>query len=101
MSIYFLLLCMLDFLKTIFGPRISPMNTIHIRKSSIVHNLEYLQSLQPTSAVFPVLKSNAYGHGLKQMVKILRNVDVPYLVVDSYPEYQIVKKHSDHHILVL
>jgi alanine racemase len=92
---------MLDFLKTIFGPNVSPMNTIHIRKSSILHNLEYLQSLQPTSAVFPVLKSNAYGHGLKQMVKILRNVDVPYVVVDSYPEYQIVKKYSDHHILVL
>ena len=92
---------MLDFLKSIFGPHVSPMNTIRIRKSSILHNLEYLQSLQPTSAVFPVLKSNAYGHGLKQLVKILRNVDVPYVVVDSYPEYQIVKKHSDHHILVL
>jgi alanine racemase len=92
---------MFDLLKMLWSPRLSPMNTIRIRKSSILYNLEYLQSLQPASAVFPVLKSNAYGHGLKQMVKILRNADVPYLVVDSYPEYQIVKKYSKHHILVI
>lgn len=92
---------MFDFLKMLWSPRLSPMNTISIRKSSILYNLEYLQSLQPASAVFPVLKSNAYGHGLKQMVKILRNADVPYLVVDSYPEYQIARKYSKHHILVI
>jgi len=48
-----------------------------------------------------VLKSNAYGHGLKEITKILARTDVPYIAVDSYPEYVIVKKHSKLPILIL
>ncbi|HCB51743.1 TPA: hypothetical protein DEP21_04215 [Patescibacteria group bacterium] len=51
--------------------------------------------------MFPVLKSNAYGHGIKEMTKILSRFDTPYLVVDSFPEYQIVKKYSDKNILII
>ena len=67
----------------------------------LLQNLSYLQSLQPQSAIFPVLKSNAYGHGLKQITKMLSKTDVPYIAVDSYPEYVIVKKHSSLPILIL
>jgi alanine racemase len=35
------------------------------------------------------------------MVKILRRTDAPYLAVDSFPEYQIVKKYSSKQILLL
>ena len=77
------------------------MNIIRLRKRILLENLEYLQSLQPQAALFPVLKSNAYGHGLKQVVKMLRNTDVPYLAVDSYPEYVIVKKYCKVPILVI
>jgi hypothetical protein len=35
------------------------------------------------------------------MTKILRKTDVPYIVVDSFPEYQIVKKNSEKNILLL
>ena len=48
-----------------------------------------------------MLKSNAYGHGLKEITKILARTDVPYIAVDSYPEYVIVKKHSKLPILIL
>ncbi|MBO4516865.1 alanine racemase [bacterium] len=51
--------------------------------------------------MFPVLKSNAYGHGLELVTKILNKTDAPYLVVDSFPEYQIVKKYSNKNILLL
>lgn len=77
------------------------MNIIRLRKRVLLQNLEYLQSLQPQAAIFPVLKSNAYGHGLKQITKMLSRTDVPYLVVDSYPEYVIVKKYSKIPILIL
>jgi alanine racemase len=77
------------------------MNVITIEKKTIFRNVEILQKLQPKGDIFPVLKSNAYGHGLKQMVKILRRTDVPYLVVDSFPEYQIAKKYSNKDILLL
>jgi alanine racemase len=77
------------------------MNIIWLRKKVLLQNLEYLQSIQPQAAIFPVLKSNAYGHGLKQIVKILSKTDVPYVAVDSYPEYVIVKKRSSLPILLL
>lgn len=92
---------MFSWLKSLFSPRLYPMNIIHIHKKNILRNIEYIQSLQPNSFLFPVLKSNAYGHGIKQMVKILSKIDVPYVVVDSYPEYQIVKKNSDKQILII
>ena len=77
------------------------MNIISVHRRNILSNYEFLQNLQPKAAIFPVLKSNAYGHGLVQMVKILRRTDVPYLAVDSFPEYQIVKKYSSKQILLL
>ena len=37
----------------------------------------------------------------KEITKILARTDVPYIAVDSYPEYVIVKKHSHIPILIL
>ena len=77
------------------------MNIIRLRKRVLLENLEYLQSIQPQAAIFPVLKSNAYGHGLKQITKMLSRQNVPYIAVDSYPEYIIVKKYCKIPILIL
>ncbi len=51
--------------------------------------------------MIPVLKSNAYGHGLKQLCQILKDSDLPMVAVDSFPEYQVVKKHTDKKVLIL
>lgn len=95
------LMLMLRFLRRLFRPRLKPMNVITISKKHILHNYSYLASLQEPAVMFPVLKSNAYGHGLEQVVKILNKTDAEYLVVDSYPEYVIVKKNSKKPILLL
>jgi alanine racemase len=92
---------MLWFFRSLFNPRVKPMNVIWLRKKVLLENLEYLQSIQSQAAIFPVLKSNAYGHGLKQITKILSKTDMPYIAVDSYPEYVIVKKYSSIPILIL
>jgi alanine racemase len=92
---------MFAWIKKLFSPRLYPMNIVYVHRKNILRNIQYLQSLQPNSNLFPVLKSNAYGHGIKQMIKILSKVDVPYVVVDSYPEYQIVRKNSDKQILII
>ncbi len=92
---------MIGFLRKIFLPQPEPMNVIYIHKKNIINNLEALQSLQPKAEIFPVLKSNAYGHGLKQITKIIKKLDVPYLIVDSFPEYMIVKKYTKQEILLL
>ena len=92
---------MWNWIKNIFKPRVEPMNKIYIHAKNILHNYDYLWSLQPWAAMFPVLKSNAYWHGLELITKILNKTDAPYLVVDSFPEYQIVKKYSNKNILLL
>lgn len=51
--------------------------------------------------MFPVLKSNAYGHGLKEVCKILEKTNAKMLAVDSFPEAQIVYKYSKKKVLVI
>lgn len=92
---------MFKFIKKIFSSKVSPMNKIIIHEKNILKNLEYLKSLQKNTEIFPVLKSNAYGHWLKQMCKILNKTDVKILVVDSFPEYQIVRDYTNKDILLL
>lgn len=92
---------MLSRLKNLIKPDLKTLNTITISKQAILQNLDILQKLQPNSAFFPVLKSNAYGHGILQMLEILKGQKYPYLAVDSYPEYQLIHKHSDFHILLI
>jgi len=77
------------------------MNIVYLRKRALLENLEYLQSLQANAAMFPVLKSNAYGHWLKEVVHMLSKTNVPYLAVDSYPEYVVVKNHCKLPILLM
>jgi alanine racemase len=89
------------FLKSLFSPSVNPMNVIRLRRKVLLENIEYLQSLQPQAALFPVLKSNAYGHGLKQVVRMLRNAEVPYIAVDSYPEYITVTKLCKIPVLIM
>jgi alanine racemase len=92
---------MLSFLKKLFKPKVAPMNIIHINKKALRDNFVYLKTLKPQARLFPVVKSNAYGHGLDQMLQVYKKIDVPYLVVDSFPEYSILIRHSKHNVLVL
>lgn len=92
---------MINFLKSLYKPDIKPLNYMKISKENILYNLNVLQSHQTQSELFPVLKSNAYGHGLKEISQILKDTKGKYICVDSFPEYQIVKDYSGKHVLVL
>ncbi|GHW02681.1 alanine racemase [candidate division SR1 bacterium] len=92
---------MLAFFKSLLKPQLEPMNTIYLHKKALLSNLEYLKSLHPQSEIFPILKSNAYGHGIQQILTMLKGVKVPYIIVDSFPEYQIIHAQSKHSILIL
>lgn len=69
-----------------------PLIIVEIYKSHLLHNLHEFQKIAPESKVAPVLKSNAYGHGLFEIAQILQkenkvNKDsIPFLIVDSYFE---------------
>ena len=87
--------------RKLLRPDLKTLNTISISRAAILHNLDIMRKIQPKSAFFPVLKSNAYGHGILQILEILKGQNFPYLVVDSFPEYQLVHKHSKFDILLL
>ncbi len=79
----------------------TPLNLVEINGTALLENLRYLQSLQPHAAILPVLKSNAYGHGIEPVVEILEKSNVPLLVVDSLPEAQKVYDRGSKDVLVL
>ncbi len=92
---------MTDFLRSIFSKKTQPLNKIYINPRAYLQNFEYIQSLHPHNSLFPVIKSNAYGHGLKQIASILKDVPLTYLCIDSFPEYAIASKYNKHNYLVL
>ncbi len=92
---------MISFFRSRFKPKLTSLNTIRVDRASILRNLEFLQNLQPEGVLFPVLKSNAYGHGLKEVSSILKNIDLPYICVDSVPEYYLVKKYAKKRSLLI
>lgn len=64
-----------------------PLIEIDISKQRLLHNLQEFRRLAPMGAVAPVLKSNAYGHGLFEVAGILKHEQsIPFFVVDSYFE---------------
>ncbi|MDO8552239.1 MAG: alanine racemase [bacterium] len=70
-----------------------PLITITIDSKAILHNLRAFQTMTKNT-VAPVLKSNAYGHGLVQIAEILRSETVPFLCVDSYFEALILRNEE-------
>lgn len=88
-------------IREFFSRKTQPLNKIYINPRALLHNFEYLQSLHPNNIVFPVIKSNAYWHGLKQVATILKDVPATYICIDSYPEYAIASKCNKHNYLVL
>jgi alanine racemase len=74
------------------GHTYEPLNRIEISKSALKNNLLYLNTLNKSIKIAPVLKSNAYGHGIKLIAKELDGYHPPFLAVDSlYEAYELLK----------
>jgi len=74
---------------------------LSLRRSSVIHNLNSVRNQHHGFSVIPVLKSNAYGHGLKEMADILNGADCDYLAVDGYFEAAKIRYVTRHRILLL
>ncbi len=57
-------------------------------------NLKSFQNLNSNLRVAPVLKSNAYGHGLVPVAGIISKESVPFICVDSFFEAMIVRNED-------
>ncbi len=52
------------------------------------HNLEYLQSILHNSELYPVIKANAYGHGLKQIAQEIDKTNIKGVCIATVNELQ-------------
>jgi alanine racemase len=79
-----------------------PLNTVEISAANLVSNYNYLSSLNKRIKVAPVLKSNAYGHGLVEAAGIVDRVEAPFICVDSlYEAYELYKANIKTKILIM
>jgi alanine racemase len=89
-------------LKKIFGKNYQPLNKIEISISKLKHNYKYLSTIDKKIKVAPVLKSNAYGHGIEIIAKALDKFNCPYFCVDSlYEAYKLLKTGIKTPILIM
>lgn len=68
--------------------------TATIDTKAIKHNLNQLQRISGTE-LMPVLKSNAYGHGMVEMARVLRNLGIRHLGVATLGEAIMLRQNGD------
>ena len=78
----------------------SPLSYIEISRENLIHNIKQFRSLLKNGTkISSVIKANAYGHGDKEVVKIISPY-TDYFQVDSIEELERVKKYTKKPILV-
>jgi alanine racemase len=92
---------LLQFLRQLIKPKYDTLNRIEVQAAYILDNLAFLQKQQTNAEMIPVLKANAYGHGLKELCLILNKAKVKMVAVDSFPEAQIVCRYFKGKVLLI
>jgi len=72
-----------DLKKLIFPIRYQPLIEVVLHRENLLRNLQTYQQCFSGLKFAPVLKSNAYGHGLVPVAQILDQEKIAFLVVDS------------------
>ena len=83
---------MINLVKRVLNRAYHPLNKIEISEERLTNNYNYLSSIKKNLKVAPVLKSNAYGHGIELVGKILDPVGAPFFCVDSLYEAFLLQK---------
>jgi len=83
-----------------FEKKYATHNLIEVSKSALLANLEIFKKISDAS-VIPVLKSNAYGHGIRLTAEALKDQDIPYIAVDGYFEALRIREVSSQPILIM
>ena len=90
----------LDSLLRRFEKQFITHNLIEVSQSALLHNLDLFASLT-NKAVIPVLKGNAYGHGIELVASALKARKLAYIAVDGYFEALAIRQISDQPVLIL
>lgn len=85
----------------LFRQKSYPLNKIYLSKDRLIANYKYLSTLSPEVHVAPVLKSNAYGHGIKEIGRLIDTQKPAFICVDSlYEAIQLQKAGVKSEILI-
>jgi alanine racemase len=72
-----------------------PLVEVRISSENLFYNLRQYQEMIPSRRFAPVLKSNAYGHGLLHAARLLSSEGgIPFFVVDSFFEALMVRNEK-------
>jgi alanine racemase len=91
----------IDSLKNLIKAKYPTLNRLEIIADNLLENLDFLQKFNDKLEIIPVLKANAYGHGLKEVAKILNQTKLKRVAVDSFPESQIVNRYFKGKVLLI
>lgn len=93
---------MINWLFKKFKREYQTLNRIEISKKNLIGNYKHLSSLQKGVKIAPVLKSNAYGHGILEIARILDPLNPPFFCVDSlYEAYELYKAKIKTKVLII
>ena len=67
---------------------------VRISRDCLLHNYDIFQDAYAPARMAPVLKSDAYGHGLVQAARIFSGANPPFLVVEGYYEALILRNEG-------
>lgn len=71
-----------------------PSIEVLVSKGNLLHNLHEFKKVYPHLAFAPVLKSNAYGHGLVETAEILDGESIAFFVLDSLYEAMVLRNNG-------
>lgn len=78
-----------------------PLSYIELNKKNLIHNIsQFLRIVKRGTKIAAVVKANAYGHGDKEVVKIL-NSYVDYFQINSVEELESIRSITKKPILLL
>ncbi len=81
--------------------RYQPLNVVEISRLRLINNYKHLSSINHDVRIAPVLKSNAYGHGIVEVGSILEKLNPVFFCVDSiYEAYQLLRAQIKTPILI-
>lgn len=70
------------------------LSRVLLSKKALIQNHKALQDFHPEAKVCPVLKSNAYGHGIKELANVFDNLGCEFLVVNNLQEADILSNQK-------
>jgi alanine racemase len=77
-----------------------PANRVELSRSRLLGNIKLMADLTKQN-IIPVLKSNAYGHGILEIADILNQAPIEMVAVDGYFEAHKIRHIIKHKILVM